>query len=639
MGLSSSQARLLNLTSRMHQIEYKAAKLEAEKLQMANKSAKVYEDYLYALDKTKIQGKILTTDGSITYTDLTYKMLLDRGYQLKFEGDDRVVISADTEANFNEANGNENYFVALEAGRITPTNNQAADGVYEIYTADQLMAMGTGKNYRLMSNIDLTGKNWTSKNLSSGKTFDGNGYTIKGLSKSLFNNVYGTVKNLNIEGNSTNSALLAVNANSNSSFENITVSGSVTNTQNVSTGGLIGYARGTNINLNNCSVNASVSSTSHCVGELIGTAEGTSANGITITNCSTKGSVQGATTVGGFIGNVSNTTISNCSSSASVYATKAEGNDHWASDNIAGGFIGNANTITVNNCESRGDVKGEGGVIGGFGGHIQNSTVSNSNATGNVKSNISGRVTPALRPGDFTEAVSTAGFVSATANSTFNNCNALGNVNSGLDESKCAGFTNGNMSGHQDTHTDIFNNCYSSSNKDFIDNAHTVDTVTKATTPNVNLISVTSPSISTTTTVTDNKGSSSLFRSIQEHGYILEGDQANPATGHEDDVTWLTNMINTGSLYIYKPDDMAEDGFIQVSVSTDTNLQEVSDTSILKKAEAKYEADMKKIDKKDRKYDSDLASLETERNAIKQEMETLKTVAKENVERTFRLFS
>ena len=34
-----------------------------------------------------------------------------------------------------------------------------------------------------------------------------------------------------------------------------------------------------------------------------------------------------------------------------------------------------------------------------------------------------------------------------------------------------------------------------------------------------------------------------------------------------------------------------------------------------------------------------LAALDTERNAIKQEMETLKTVAKENVERTFKLFS
>ena len=46
MGMSSSQARLLNLTARMHQIEYKAAKLEAMKLQMANESSRVYETYL-----------------------------------------------------------------------------------------------------------------------------------------------------------------------------------------------------------------------------------------------------------------------------------------------------------------------------------------------------------------------------------------------------------------------------------------------------------------------------------------------------------------------------------------------------------------------------------------------------------------
>ena len=77
----------------------------------------------------------------------------------------------------------------------------------------------------------------------------------------------------------------------------------------------------------------------------------------------------------------------------------------------------------------------------------------------------------------------------------------------------------------------------------------------------------------------------------------------------------------------------------ETSVATNTNLQEVTDTSLLKKAEAKYESDMKKIDLKDRKYDSDLAALDAERNAIKQEMETLKTVAKENVERTFKLFS
>ncbi len=75
------------------------------------------------------------------------------------------------------------------------------------------------------------------------------------------------------------------------------------------------------------------------------------------------------------------------------------------------------------------------------------------------------------------------------------------------------------------------------------------------------------------------------------------------------------------------------------SISTNTSIQEVNNEVLLKKAEAKYEADMKRIDMKDRKYDTDLAALDAERNAIKQEMETLKTVAKDNVERTFKLFS
>jgi len=81
MGLSSSQARLLNLTTRMHQIEYKAAKLEAMKLQMANESTRVYEDYLDALEKSKIQVKTLTTDGAVTYQDITsYGQFLSAGY-------------------------------------------------------------------------------------------------------------------------------------------------------------------------------------------------------------------------------------------------------------------------------------------------------------------------------------------------------------------------------------------------------------------------------------------------------------------------------------------------------------------------------------------------------------------------------
>ena len=58
MGMSSSQARLLTLTARMHDIEYRAQRLEAQKLQMANESRRAYEDYLNELDRTKLEAKV-----------------------------------------------------------------------------------------------------------------------------------------------------------------------------------------------------------------------------------------------------------------------------------------------------------------------------------------------------------------------------------------------------------------------------------------------------------------------------------------------------------------------------------------------------------------------------------------------------
>ncbi|MCR5266851.1 MAG: hypothetical protein K6E29_09720 [Cyanobacteria bacterium RUI128] len=104
--------------------------------------------------------------------------------------------------------------------------------------------------------------------------------------------------------------------------------------------------------------------------------------------------------------------------------------------------------------------------------------------------------------------------------------------------------------------------------------------------------------------------------------------------------TVLVNLLNSGYFILTKSNDIGSGNPENLtSVAIDTGLQEVADETLLRKAEAKYEADMRKIDMKDRKYDTDLAALEAERNAIKSEMETLKTVAKDNVERTFKLFS
>lgn len=125
--------------------------------------------------------------------------------------------------------------------------------------------------------------------------------------------------------------------------------------------------------------------------------------------------------------------------------------------------------------------------------------------------------------------------------------------------------------------------------------------------------------------------------------------------------TWLVNMVNVGEAVFttFNPEqvaafaNMSEDainnmsdaeyeefmGIKNTSVSVETFIMEVSDEKDLKKAEAQYEADMLKINKKDRYYDTQLAAIENERTAIIDETETLKTVIKDNVDRTFKLFS
>ena len=140
-----------------------------------------------------------------------------------------------------------------------------------------------------------------------------------------------------------------------------------------------------------------------------------------------------------------------------------------------------------------------------------------------------------------------------------------------------------------------------------------------------------------------------MYELIESGNYLLDSDYAElsegyyvtlseySADGYENDTTWLTNMINEGYLYIYT---LNSDGELeQTSVATNTGLREVSDETNLKKAEAQYEADMLKIDKKERRYDTDLAAVENERDAISSEIDTLETVASDNVERTFKLFS
>ena len=75
MGMSSSQARLLSLTARQHDVEWKAQKLQADKLQMANESDSVYNVYMDALSATKIQTRISSQYETDTFRDASLAML------------------------------------------------------------------------------------------------------------------------------------------------------------------------------------------------------------------------------------------------------------------------------------------------------------------------------------------------------------------------------------------------------------------------------------------------------------------------------------------------------------------------------------------------------------------------------------
>ena len=59
MGMASSQARLLMLTSRLHDIEYKAQRIQDAKVQLSTQEDEVYEAYQKALDATTLTMRIV----------------------------------------------------------------------------------------------------------------------------------------------------------------------------------------------------------------------------------------------------------------------------------------------------------------------------------------------------------------------------------------------------------------------------------------------------------------------------------------------------------------------------------------------------------------------------------------------------
>ena len=139
----------------------------------------------------------------------------------------------------------------------------------------------------------------------------------------------------------------------------------------------------------------------------------------------------------------------------------------------------------------------------------------------------------------------------------------------------------------------------------------------------------------------------SIYKQIQACGgckSISDFDGFNGEAANNEE--WLSAMIQCGEFTIEIAEKNKTTGLVDMhatSPSSDISLSYSTTTDIdskaMRRAEAKYEHTLKKIDAQDKKYDLTLSKLETERSALTTQYDSLKKVIDENIERTFGIFS
>lgn len=249
-----------------------------------------------------------------------------------------------------------------------------------------------GKTITLEDDVELSAGQYFATDFKG--TFDGNGKKISGLSgvTALFNKVDGgTVKNLTVEGSSTNGGIVSrmtdgliegctsrvnITSTGGSEIGGITgfmISSTVKNCINYGTitgsgdglGGIVGYMQGLDV-IDSCINRGNIQSTANMTGGIVGSAFGL------VRNCINIGEVSGTTKVGGIAGkeNCGASTsngVYNCANLAAVTANYQAGGIAGVCD-ISSSL--NYNAI-VKNCFNAGSVtrtdtskESAGGIVG-----------------------------------------------------------------------------------------------------------------------------------------------------------------------------------------------------------------------------------------------------------------------------------
>lgn len=117
MGMSASQARLLSLTARLHDVELQAQNIMSQKIALATQKDALYQDYCDALEASSI--KVAYWDGAAgtTFVDANYSTLCNfdknrvKQYALKDNMTGNLIVSEEVKRNY-EDYGNDKYAFA-----------------------------------------------------------------------------------------------------------------------------------------------------------------------------------------------------------------------------------------------------------------------------------------------------------------------------------------------------------------------------------------------------------------------------------------------------------------------------------------------------------------------------------------------
>lgn len=118
MGLAASQARLLMLTARIHDVEYQAQMIQSAKLQLATQEDEVCRKYTEALDATTLtftndQKNVVAANFNNLCGLASINNGLNKNYVFRTGDDDRLIVPSDVYNGYQEYGGDDPYAFAM----------------------------------------------------------------------------------------------------------------------------------------------------------------------------------------------------------------------------------------------------------------------------------------------------------------------------------------------------------------------------------------------------------------------------------------------------------------------------------------------------------------------------------------------